>query len=385
MGTERTKRVAQGKERSMKRSKLLGSPLPTPGSPLDNAVKKDRQRKMVPNPLSSPHHHHESARVEKMSSPLPEIRTDPTNGMFHGPGLRDSAWHLWDRSEGRSAHRVLYRTFYNTKWGLAVELDVTSFGSFRFAISDFARPVLVTRSGIQREVAAFGAPRLLHELKTRSRVGEVRMGAAREHFGEWVAEVVGMTILIAQANLHNPSGRLQLLLHPDGFIFVGETMSICSIPSSFVVEGGKLTSPCTVEEGRERIGREMSVHKTPGWQKMVQGKKNAGTQKALYYSEEEEATEQVRRAKLEEDSDVHKGDWMGGLRRALRERTAMQKADEEAATAFLKMPANIRLEAVIHVETEKVKRDRKQGTISEEEYNERMAMIQDRATFPART
>jgi len=50
-----------------------------------------------------------------------------------------------------------------------------------------------------------------------------------------VAEVKGMTILLKQVDAPNPTGGLQLLLHPDGFVFVGETMSIVTLPTSFQV------------------------------------------------------------------------------------------------------------------------------------------------------
>jgi len=186
MSTESPKRVLVGRERVEKRKETLGSPLPTPFSPLSKVVKAEGRRKMVPNSLHSPHHHHESSKVENSSSPLPRIRAEHAAGIYYGPGLRESAWNLWDRSDGNSEHRISYRTFYNTKWGLAVEVDLSSFGSFRYTISDFAKPTLVTRSGIQREIAVFGAPRLMHELKTRQRVGEVRMAAEVECFGEWV-------------------------------------------------------------------------------------------------------------------------------------------------------------------------------------------------------
>ena len=188
MQTESPKRVGKGRERVEKRMSTLGSPLPVAGSPLDKVVRAENRRRsiLIPNPLSSPHHHRESFFHDPASSPLPKIRPEQNTGVYYGPGLRESAWHTWDRSDGHSAHRIAYRTFYNTKWGVAVELEKTSFGSLRYAISDFANPILVSRSGVQREVDVFGAPKLMHELKTRQRVGEVRMSAARETFGEWV-------------------------------------------------------------------------------------------------------------------------------------------------------------------------------------------------------
>ncbi len=381
MQTESPKGVASGRERVEKRRGTLGSPIPMPGSPLDKVAKTEGRRRMVPNPLSSPHHLRESQKVERMSmsSPLPKIRGDGVTGIFYGPGLRDSAWHLWDRSDGKSEHRMTYRTFYNTKWGVAVELDMKSFGSFRYTIGDFAKPVLVTRSGVQRQIEAFGAPRLMHELKTRQRVGEVRMSSRREVFGEWVGEVVGMTILLSQADPPNPSGRMQLLLHPDGFIFVGETMSICSLPQSFQVEGGKDPISCTVEDGRARVKREMTVHNTPGFQQMPKGKR------AVHSEYRDDAEWGGGEARVADDEVSGKnGDWMGSLRRALKSRTVMQRSDETAALEFLKLPADVRLDAVIYVEMQKVERDRKNGTIDQEEYEERRATIQDRTTFPAK-
>jgi hypothetical protein len=62
----------------------------------------------------------------------------------------------------------------------------------------------------------------------------------------------------------------------------------------------------------------------------------------------------------------------------------MQRAEEEAAQEFLKLPPNVRLDAAIFVEMQKVERDKKNGVISEEEYEERMAMVKDRTTFPAK-
>ena len=382
MQTESPKGVSSGRERVEKRKATLGSPIPMPGSPLDKVVKTEGRRRMVPNPLSSPHHLRESQKLERRStsSPLPKIRGDGSTAMFHGPGVRDSAWHLWDRSDGTSEHRMTYRTFYNTKWGVAVELDVKSFGSFRYTIGDFAKPVLVTRSGVQRQIEAFGAPRLMYELKTRQRVGEVRMSSRREFFGEWVADVVGMTILLSQVDPPNPRGCLQLLLHPDGFIFVGETMSICSLPQSFQVEGGKDPIVCTVEDARARVKREMNVHKSPGFQEMPKGKRAVHSE----YRDDAEWGGGEARAAEEDEGSGKKGDWMGSLRRALKSRTVMQRSDENAALEFLKLPADVRLDAVIYVETQKVERDKKNGTIDQEEYEERRATIQDRTTFPAK-
>jgi hypothetical protein len=327
-GNQSPKRVAKGRERLEKRKETLGSPLPAPGSPLDKLAKAERRRKMVPNPLSSPHHTHESHKVEAMGSPLPKLRTELSDSVYYGPGLRESGWHLWDRSDGLSERRLLYRTFYNTKWGVAVELDTTSVGAFRYSISQFSKPTLVSRSGTQREIDMFCAPKLMHELRTQQRNGCVRMQKAQEYFGEWVrtpatnpcsvvvgrlgcggtltcyarimhircaskmylrahpqvAEVRGMTILISQADGGGIEGRgergkpgvakreaggvyemieraealpqacehgrqkyqcqhcggkplrpLQLLLHPDGFVFVGETMSPVSLAQSFQV------------------------------------------------------------------------------------------------------------------------------------------------------
>ena len=374
MQTDRPPGVASGRE---KRKQTLGSPIPAAGSPLDKVVKTERSRRMVPNPLSSPHHLRESKKVERMSSPLPMIRGDGCTGIFYGPGLRDSAWHLWDRSDDNSEHRIMYRTFYNTKWGVAVEVDIRSFGSFRYAAGDFAKPILVTRSGVQRPIEAFGAPRLMHELKTKQRVGEVRISSRREYFGEWVATVHGMTIVLSQADPANPTGSMQLLLHPDGFVYVGETMSICSLPQSFQVEGGKDPVVCTVEEGRARVKREMNVHNAPGFQQMPKRRKS------VKYEYRDDA-EWGNGAEAAVDPEEGNGDWMGSLRRALKSRTVMQRSEESAALQFLKLPGDVRLEAVIYVETQKVERDKKNGTIDQEEYEERKAMIQDRTTFPAK-
>ena len=185
-GHQSPKRPAKGRERVERRKETLGSPLPAPGSPLDKVTKEQRRRKMVPNPLSSPHHSRESHMVEDMGSPLPKINAPQCDSVYYGPGLRESGWNLWDRSEGLNERRLLYRTFFNTKWEVAVELNVTSFGSFRYSTSPFAKPILVSRSGVQREIDLFCAPKLMHELRTQQRNGGVRMQAARECFGEWV-------------------------------------------------------------------------------------------------------------------------------------------------------------------------------------------------------
>ena len=185
-GHQSPKRPAKGRERVERRKETLGSPLPAPGSPLDKVTKEQRRRKMVPNPLSSPHHSRESHKVEDMGSPLPKINAHQCDSVYYGPGLRESGWNLWDRSEGLNERRLLYRTFFNTKWEVAVELNVTSFGSFRYSTSPFAKPILVSRSGVQREIDLFCAPKLMHELRTQQRNGGVRMQAARECFGEWV-------------------------------------------------------------------------------------------------------------------------------------------------------------------------------------------------------
>jgi len=426
-GHQSPKRPAKGRERVERRKETLGSPLPAPGSPLDKVTKEQRRRKMVPNPLSSPHHSRESHKVEDMGSPLPKINAHQCDSVYYGPGLRESGWNLWDRSEGLNERRLLYRTFFNTKWEVAVELNVTSFGSFRYSTSPFAKPILVSRSGVQREIDLFCAPKLMHELRTQQRNGGVRMQAARECFGEWVAEVRGMTILISQADGAEEQGRrervevsrsregkresggvfemidraealpqacehgrqkhvcaecggkpsrpMQLLLHPDGFIFVGETMSPVSLPLSFQVEGGKEPKSCTLEEGIERIQTEMTAHRAPGFQEMPKNRKVV-----------EAESDGPRKSAVsdEEGGHVNKGDWMGNLRRTLKSRTVMQRADEEAAQEFLRLPPDVRLDAVIFVEMQKVERDKKNGVISEEEYEERMAMVTDRTTFPAK-
>jgi len=125
----------------------------------------------------------------------------------------------------------------------------------------------------------------------------------------------------------------------------------------------------------------MMAHKAPGFQQMPKNRK-VGAQ------ESEEWTDIGSRSRPavpdEEGGTVGKGDWMGNLRRTLKSRTVMQRAEEEAAQEFLKLPPDVRLDAVIFVEIQKVERDKKNGIISEEEYEEKMAMVKDRTTFPAR-
>ena len=385
LSSEAPRRPGKGRERAEKRNDTLGSPLPTPGSPLEGVVERERQRVLrgaVPNALGASHHTRESSKVQHRFAPLPVIeRGTPREGVYYGPGLRDSSWSLWNRADARNAQRVLYRTFYNTKWGIAVELDMTSFGSLRYSISDFAKPVLVTRAGLQHNIEAFGAPKLLHELRTRQRVGAVRMAGPTENFGEWVAKVVGMTVLLSQANYHNPVGGLQLLLFPDGFVFVGETMSINAFPQAFLAEGGKMPVSFSVEDARERIQKEMAAHKAPGFQQTATRRAES---EVTFFDEDADQAERVRLAKAGETQSVWTGDWVGGLRRALRARTDMQKAENAACQSFLKLPADVRLEAAIFVETEKVERERRTGIISEEQYQSRIAAVKDRATFPAR-
>jgi len=387
MKTEVPKRVAKGRERVDRRAEMLGSPLPSPGSPLEGVVKAQRSRRMIPNPLTSPHHLLESAKIENMFSPL-KISKEIQRGIYYGPGLRESAWHLWDRSDGQSQHRITYRTFYNTKWGVAVELDMTSFGSFRYTIGDFSKPILVTRSGIQQNIEAFGAPKLMHELKTKQRVGQVRMASHCEYFGAWKAEVKGMTILLSQSDPPNPAGALQLLLHPNGFVFVGETMSILSRPTAFQVEGGKVPIPCTLEQGREKVLQEINASNAPGFQQMPTkaiGKIGRASDAESYRGAAEfgmgNATRSQSTGSL--DQGEHTGDWMGSLRRAIKSRTLMQRADDEAAEAFLKLPSDLRRDAVIFVEKQKAQRDYRNGILSEEEYRDRVSTIEDRTTFPA--
>lgn len=126
----------------------------------------------------------------------------------------------------------------------------------------------------------------------------------------------------------------------------------------------------------------MMAHKAPGFQEMPKNRK-VGAQ------ESEEWTDSGSRSRPavsdeEEGGTVSKGDWMGNLRRTLKSRTLMQRAEEEAAQEFLKLPPDVRLDAAIFVEIQKVERDKKNGVISEEEYEERMAMVKDRTTFPAK-
>ena len=75
----------------------------------------------------------------------------------------------------------------------------------------------------------------------------------------------------------------------------------------------------------------MMAHKAPGFQQMP---KNA--------QESEEWTDSGSRSRPavsdEEGGTVGKGDWMGNLRRTLKSRTVMQRAEEEAAQEFLIIP-----------------------------------------------
>ena len=53
----------------------------------------------------------------------------------------------------------------------------------------------------------------------------------------------------------------------------------------------------------------------------------------------------------------------------------MQRCEDSAAQSFLKLPADVRLDAVIYVEALQLERNKTNGLITNEEFEERMAMV----------
>ena len=52
-----------------------------------------------------------------------------------------------------------------------------------------------------------------------------------------------------------------------------------------------------------------------------------------------------------------------------------QRCEDSAAQSFLKLPADVRLDAVIYVEALQLERNKTNGLITHEEFEERMAMV----------